>query len=328
VREDIITSLDLEEIVKIESTIDRPNIGFYVKEHFDYRDKQASVLELVAKLEKPGIIYFSSKKTAEQMATLLTEKGICQAMAYHAGLDQNTRILIQQQFIYGQLDVICATSAFGMGINKENIRFIIHYHMPMQIESYLQEIGRAGRDGEPSIAILLYSPGDEQLPIQLAEGELPSEQQIDWLFKKVNDENHLKDGKITLKSQLMEQGGFSEIQWRIVEDFANNSSLESGILEQLKSTIKDFVSERLAIKKNNIFLMKKWVESNLCRREYILRYFDETQSNKVYPCCDLCGLQLNEYQIITANNFPTKKTSEKNWNDYLAKILINCELRK
>ena len=69
-------------------------------------------------------------------------------MAYHGGMDQESRILIQQQFLHNQLDIICATSAFGMGINKENIRFVIHFHMPQNMESYLQEIGRAGRDGK------------------------------------------------------------------------------------------------------------------------------------------------------------------------------------
>jgi ATP-dependent DNA helicase RecQ len=328
VREDIIDSLDLEEIVKIESTIDRPNIGFFVKELPDFRDKQGVVLELVAKLEKPGIIYFSSKKVAEQMAALLTEKGICRAMPYHGGLDQNTRILIQQQFLYDQLDIICATSAFGMGINKENIRFIIHYHMPMQIESYLQEIGRAGRDGGPSIAILLYTPGDDQLPLQLAESELPSEQQIDWLFKMVDKKQSVVDGKITLDINLMNLGGFSEIQWRIVKDIVINTPLESVSLERLQTIIKDFVRERLTIKKNNIFRMKKWVESNVCRRQFILEYFDETMVNKVNHCCDKCGLQLNEYQMNSSNPFPSIEKTEQNWKDYLAKILNYSELRE
>jgi ATP-dependent DNA helicase RecQ len=326
VREDIIRSLELAEIVKIESTIDRPNIGFYVEKVPDYRNKQDRVLQLVTSLKKPGIIYFSSKKSAEQMALLLTEKGICQAMAYHGGLEQSTRILVQQQFIHGQLDVICATSAFGMGINKENIRFIIHYHLPLQIESYLQEIGRAGRDGLPSIAILMSSPRDEQLPIQLAEGELPSEQQVDWLFRKVHHEQLFKDSRIILSNQLMMLGGFTEIQWRIIEDLVNNPALGARGPENLQSTIKEIVKERLMIKKNNIFRMKKVVDSNSCRRESFLAYFDETLPNKVDPCCDVCGLELEDYQ--TTNSTPSVKTSEETWKEYLAKILINSELRE
>jgi len=324
VREDIIASLGLEEIVKIESSTDRPNIAFYVEKLTDYHDKQYRLTDLVSRLQKPGIIYFSSKKAAEQMAAVLEEKGICQAMAYHGGLDQNTRILIQQQFIHGQLDVICATSAFGMGINKENIRFVIHYHMPMQIESYLQEIGRAGRDGNASVAILLYSSGDEQLPIQLAEGELPSEQQIDWLFAKVQHEQLLKDGRFELNYQLRDLGGFSEIQWRIIEDFVMNSPQEVRSPEKLKNAIKEFVKERLGVKIHNIFQMKKWVESPSCRREFILRYFDEVLPKKVASCCDHCGLQLNDY--LPTDKTQLSKKSEEKWKDYLAKILINSEL--
>ncbi|MEH7276389.1 RecQ family ATP-dependent DNA helicase, partial [Neobacillus vireti] len=218
VREDIIQSLDLQEYTKIESTIDRPNIAFYVEEVPNYHDKQSRLIQLVLQLQKPGIIYFSSKKVAEQMAALLVEKGIYRVMAYHGGLEQEQRILIQQQFIHGQLDVICATSAFGMGVNKEDIRFIIHYHMPMQIESYLQEIGRAGRDGEASIAVLLYSPGDEQLPVQLAEGELPSELQIDWLFSQFPQQEIPNDHFLDGNQHLREYGGFSEVQWRIILD--------------------------------------------------------------------------------------------------------------
>ncbi len=119
---------------------------------------------------------------AEQASDYLQNKGISRVMAYHGGMDQESRILIQQQFLHNQLDIICATSAFGMGINKENIRFVIHFHMPQQMESYLQEIGRAGRDGKSSIAVLLYSPGDEQLAYQLAESEIPSSVPIGLAF--------------------------------------------------------------------------------------------------------------------------------------------------
>jgi ATP-dependent DNA helicase RecQ len=324
VREDIIQSLYLEEYNKIDSTIDRPNISFYVEEVPNYHDKQSRLLEIVLQFQKPGIIYFSSKKVAEQMASLLVEKGIKRTMAYHGGLDQEQRILIQQQFIHGQLDVICATSAFGMGVNKENIRFIIHYHMPMQIESYLQEIGRAGRDGEASIAILLYSPGDEQLPIQLAEGELPSELQIDWVFSHLVNSKIPNDSFLEDNQYLREQGGFSEVQWRIIQDLITQGSSN---LEQVKHKIKEFVNERLKVKKESIKFMKKWIKSKSCRRELILEYFEEgAVKESVRNCCDICGIHFDQYQATEGEQ--TNHVIEGMWKDYLTNILLNSELSK
>jgi ATP-dependent DNA helicase RecQ len=324
VREDIIESLELTEITKVESTIDRPNIAFYVEKLIDYNQKQFRVLDLVSRLQNPGIIYFSSRKAAEQMASLLNERGICRANVYHGGLDQDSRILIQQQFIHDQLDVICATSAFGMGVNKENIRFIIHYHMPLQIESYLQEIGRAGRDGKPSIAILMYAPGDEQLPIQLSENELPSEQQIDWLFLMMKNEQQLNSGVFDSYGYLQEMGGFSEIQWRIVRGFIDDQQQGSSSLEIIQGKLKGFVNERLVVKKSNIDRMKDWIGISSCRRRFFLQYFEETVSNNVSPCCDFCGLQLNKYESTTKHLSSDSKDLE--WKDYLTKILIKSEL--
>ncbi|MDQ6599500.1 ATP-dependent DNA helicase RecQ [Bacillus salipaludis] len=324
VKEDIVQSLNLQEVEIIESTVDRPNIAYYVEKLADIPEKQRRVLELVSKLQTPGIIYFSSKKAAEKMASYLVENGVSKVMAYHGGLDHEQRILIQQQFIYGQLDVICATSAFGMGVNKENIRFIIHFHMPMQLESYLQEIGRAGRDGLPSVAIFLYSPWDEQLPLQLAEGELPSEQQLDWLFTRIRQDFNTYQDFSDKSHQFIENGGFSEIQWRIIQTFIKQYKEVTGP-EELKEIISDYVMERRSIKKSNIYLMKKWVETDTCRREFILNYFEETSiQNNVKLCCDCCGMDLFNYQSF--NKKDSKDKNPKKWKEYLEKILINCEM--
>ena len=205
-------------------------------------------------------------------------------MAYHGGMEQEQRILIQQQFIYGQLDIICATSAFGMGINKENIRFIIHYHLPLQIESYLQEIGRAGRDGDKSIAVLLYSQGDESLAYQLSEGELPAKEQIEFLASIIKD-NKRNSVTITEKEEWRERAGFSEVQWRIVCDYLE---LIGGDEEKPFESLTGFIEKRLAYKRSKIALMMDMIHSEGCRRNSIINYFGEEVDKRkiVTNCCD------------------------------------------
>jgi ATP-dependent DNA helicase RecQ len=317
VREDIISSLGLVNVKKIVSSVDRPNIALYLKQFADLQEKQSKLIELVNNLQPPGIIYFSSKKAAEKTAILLKENGIKNIMAYHGGLDQEQRVLIQQQFIQGQLDVICATSAFGMGVNKDNIRFIIHYHMPLQMESYLQEIGRAGRDGNPSIAVLLHCPGDEQLPLLLIEREMPTEQQIDWLFNQIKQNGN----SMKLDENIMSLGGFTDTQWRIVKEFAGNLNEQADDLERIKENIKDYVFKRNKIKLDNLFQVKKWMECNDCRRDFILHYFEEqTNQDFVENCCDHCGVELSTYKKNGSRN--SSEMSKENWIDYLAKILL------
>ncbi|HYK73751.1 MAG TPA: RecQ family ATP-dependent DNA helicase, partial [Pseudoneobacillus sp.] len=217
---DITSILDIKNATILETSVDRPNISLKIDSTYDdLKTKQQSLIDLLQTLQGPGIIYFSSKKLAEQTAELLKTNGIPKVMAYHGGMTQEDRILIQQQFINGQINYICATSAFGMGINKEDIRFVIHFHMPLQMESYLQEIGRAGRDGNQSLAILFYAPGDENLALQLVEGELPSVYQIDWLFSEISHMVERQNFDSILSEQLCEMGAFTEVQWRITKDY-------------------------------------------------------------------------------------------------------------
>ena len=126
-------------------------------------------------------------------------------------------MLIQQQFISGQLRLICATSAFGMGVNKSDVRFVIHFHLPSTMEAYVQEIGRAGRDGKQSIAVVLYSTGDEGLPLHLLEQQLPTDFQIEGMYSYVTSSD-VEWTKLSLseKEQLAQRLSLNEIQFRIL----------------------------------------------------------------------------------------------------------------
>lgn len=173
-RQDIIEQLQLHQAKEFISSFDRPNLSLSVKRGYKNAEKMHFILNFIkARPLDAGIIYCLSRKTTEKVAEDLRKKGI-NAAAYHAGLSSSERNLTQEMFKNDQLLVVCATIAFGMGIDKSNVRWVIHYNMPKSIESFYQEIGRAGRDGAPADTILFYSLADI---IQLTEFAKQSGQQ-------------------------------------------------------------------------------------------------------------------------------------------------------
>ncbi|OES44464.1 RecQ family ATP-dependent DNA helicase [Domibacillus iocasae] len=301
VRSDIRKTLCLDDVSEWVFSVNRPNIAIDIEVLQEPLEKQKRLQEIVHFLQKPGIVYFSGRKSAEEAVVYLKQHGITRTAFYHGGMDIGDRLLIQHQFLNGDLDVVCATSAFGMGINKGNVRFVIHYHLPSQMEAYLQEIGRAGRDGKPAISILLYVPGDEKLHEFIAESEFPDEGQI----RQVTEYGlHPRDVQPPL----------SETQERFLVHYAKAADQHR---ESRATFIKDVRTTLLERKAEKRFQMKRWIEADSCRRAAYMQFFDEPPPNQL-NCCDRCGFDRTLYK---ESRQVKEEADQLNWRERLNLLL-------
>ncbi|MFO7153688.1 MAG: ATP-dependent DNA helicase RecQ [Caldicoprobacter oshimai] len=289
VQQDIIRLLDLKRYKLFVSGFDRPNLEFRVERP---RDKQEFVLRYVKKnLGKAGIIYAATRKTVEDVYELLISRGVPAGM-YHAGLSSRDRVVAQEAFSQGKTLVMVATNAFGMGIDKSDIRYIIHYNMPRSLEHYYQEVGRAGRDGKLACCILLYSEDDYHLNRALININYPSVTLVESVYNRV-----LKAGDKGISLEALLKGNISKqilhsALRKLIE--YNYVKLKSGVVYPFLNGRKfeltqEEIDQHKKVELEKLDKMVEYCLSKRCLRYNILQYFNEEPTFTKCGNCSVCG---------------------------------------
>jgi ATP-dependent DNA helicase RecQ len=291
VREEIVTRLGLRDPKIFVRGFDRPNISLRVDTFQTEDEKMSGLIRRIRFADKPGIVYVATRKNAETIMGALQEEGIA-ASFYHAGLRAAERNQIHDNFMKGAVEVIVATNAFGMGVDKADVRFVYHFDITDSLDSYYQEIGRAGRDGEPAEAVLFYRSENMRIrKFQAGTGKLEKRkiEQIAELLKNASspldhDEIAKKTGLskrkiISVLNRLQEVGAMvmtstGELQVTGNMDSAKAADLVAGVQDRMKHA----KAERIA-------QMQQYAEISTCRRVYLLNYFGDPYPG---PCnnCD------------------------------------------
>lgn len=325
VQEDIESALKRNHMKRFIYPMDRPNIGLFIKKLQVESEKNEALLQITSQYDVPTLIYFSSRKQAEEIATFLAETLTNRRIAfYHGEMEQSDRITVQQQFMNNQMDIICCTSAFGMGINKSNIRLVIHYHFPGQLESYIQEFGRAGRDGKQSISVVLHMSSDDILPRYFVEQELPSKEVIAEVVHYLQT-SELQFLQKEIVDVLRETWTINEVQWRFLlyqleihGMIRGNRIIQMKDVHHVSDSIIQFQSNRLHEQHKNIEMSQKWLEEEGCLRDKLYSNYQDTYTEVNNLCCSNCHQGLADWNL---EGVYKRNTASQSWKKNLQQLL-------
>ncbi|HKC23037.1 MAG TPA: RecQ family ATP-dependent DNA helicase [Gaiellaceae bacterium] len=298
VRAEIVERLGLRDPVEIVRGFDRPNIHLAVVQHHDEKQKLRALVESIAAGERPAIVYTATRRRSEELAARLRAAGVA-ARPYHAGLHRHEREETQTAFMEDEIEVVVATIAFGMGVDKPNVRTVVHAEISDSVDSYYQEIGRGGRDAAPASAVLFYRPEDVGLRRFFAgAGQLAVDEAL-AIAETVED----ADGPLDART-LHVVTGFSETKVLAalgrLEDVGFVRLLPDGEVTKAEGALAvDDAAEAAAAaqhsrkeyERTRVEMARGYAETSGCRREYILSYFGEAFEA---PCgnCDNCDAGL------------------------------------
>jgi ATP-dependent DNA helicase RecQ len=309
VKDDILAQLQIPDASVIDIGLDRPNLRYHVVKASSERKKQALLLRLIEKQEGCGIIYAATVKTVDALADFLWSQGV-ECGRYHGRMRAKDRERVQSAFMErGDPRLMVATNAFGLGVDKQDLRFVIHYNFPGSLESYYQEAGRAGRDGQPADCVLLYQPEDKRIQSFFLGGRYPTPEQTravaealvavtDGKIASADTDDH--DAVFRTVKEIAERADAPAKKARVVLSFLKEVGFaaeapgalfapraqEPPSIENLARAANRYEQKR-AQDRARLASMLRYAQSHLCRTRLLVTYFGYLDAP---PCgtCDNC----------------------------------------